>query len=209
MELERVGWDVLTVSFIGTVVTNLIGLWGVWKQNRTIWKTRSGRSVSVTMFSYTTAFFVASVVYGFCVYGFDIPRNALMVGLIRVPVFIAVLVGLWRFKGYTATEIALCVLFAGSVLAIAFLPHKDWTFFALCIGTWFSFLPQIVEIWKDGRGAADVRFLWVTVANAFIWTVYGFALGDWVLIVTNPVFLAIIIATLVLWYVRREPLPGH
>jgi len=206
---ERFGWDALTFSFIGTVVTNLISLWGIREQNRRVWKTQSGRSVSVTMMAYSAAFLTAAAVYGVSEYGFDIPENALIVNLIRVPVFIAVLAGLWKFKGFTARETLLCILFVLMVATTAILPRKDWIFFALCVGTWFSLLPQAVEIWKHGRGVADVRFLWVTVFSAFIWTVYGIALGDWVLIVTNPVFLVIIVATLALWYVRREPLLGR
>jgi len=209
MDLGRFGWDILTFSFIGTVVTNLIGLWGIGEQNRKVWRVRSGRSVSVTMMSYSAAFLTAAAVYGVSKYGLDMPENALAVNLIRVPVFIAVLVGLWKFKGFTVCETVLCVLFAVMVAATALLPCKDWIFLALCIGTWFSLLPQAAEIWKHGRGVADVRFLWVTVFSAFIWTVYGFALGDWVLSLTNPVFLAIILATLVLWYVRREPLTSR
>ncbi|MEA3249290.1 MAG: hypothetical protein U9Q03_02945 [Patescibacteria group bacterium] len=204
MGFEQFGWNILTYTFVGTVAVNLIGFWGIWHQARTVYKKKSGKSVSVIMHAYTAAFMTAAAVYGIRVYGFHFPENALLVGMLRVPLFMAVLVLVRSYKGFSITEKMLMILFVGIVMAEALVDWYDWLFLAGCFGTWVCFAPQIWEIWKNGRGACDVKFLWVTVIAVLTWTLYSFALGDWVLKLTNPIFLVIVTSALVLWYVRGE-----
>jgi hypothetical protein len=204
MTFESFDLNVLTITFILTVATNLFGLWGAWKQTQTIWNNNSGRSVSVIMAFYTVTFLTAVAVYGVRKYGWALPENAFIVNMVRVPCFIAIVIGLWWYKGFKHYEYLVCTFFAWTVVWMGITEQMEELLFVLSVGTWISFAPQTYEIWKDGRGAADIRFLWTTVVAVMVWTVFAFALGDVVLMITNPIFLAIVGGTLVLWYAKGE-----
>ncbi len=204
MEFEQFGWNVLTISFFGTVATNLLGLWGTIDQAREIWGKRSGRSVSVIMHTYTATMLTAAAVYGLIEYGLSVPRDALMVNLVRVPAFVAVLIGLWKYRGFTVLECILCMLFIGTVVVMVFVPFRGEYLIVLFVGGWLTFLPQTWKIWKHGRGAVSLWFLGTTAIGVSFWTVYAFALDDLPMKMTNPVFLVIVSATLLLWVVKGK-----
>jgi uncharacterized protein with PQ loop repeat len=200
VELQEIGWNAVTLSFIATFVTLVIGLWGLWKQNRTIWRMRSGESVSVIMYSYTTAFFIAAAVYGL-----QTGSLALTANLFRLLLLVPIMVGLLKFKKFRPWEKVLSVLFIGITVAMLLLPHKDWLFLALCVCSWVSIVTQAVEILHKGEiGAVDVRMLWTMLVTASAWLVYGFAVHDWVLMATNPIYAAIVAITVAIWYVVRR-----
>ena len=89
MTLDGLGLNALTATFIGIVATNIIGMWGSWKQVESVWKKRSGRSVSVILMAYTVTFLMATAVYGVREYGWSLPENALIVNMERVPFFLS------------------------------------------------------------------------------------------------------------------------
>lgn len=64
-QYEKFGlWNANTLGAIGVVTTSCLEMWGLWQQGRTIWKLRSGESVSVTMFNYTAWYFLFCGIYG-------------------------------------------------------------------------------------------------------------------------------------------------
>jgi len=196
VEFEQFGWNWVTFGFIGAMATALLGFWGIIEQNRTIWKTKSGHSVSVLMFSYGMLYFTAG-----CVYGVTICSLALIVMVVRVLLQIPLLIGLWKFKGFRLWETALSALFLVALAAMIVLPHKDIFYFVISIGAIISFVPQPVEMLVNhSRGAMNVSFLWVTVIGVAFWSVYSIAIHDWVLSIANPVFLLFVIASIIIWY---------
>ena len=55
-----------------------------------------------------------------------------------------------------------------------------------------SFVPQVMKAVREGdTGAISKKMYFVTVTAFTLWTVYGFLLGSWVLIVFNLASLAL------------------
>ncbi|MBU0625000.1 hypothetical protein KKF05_01515 [Patescibacteria group bacterium] len=196
IELEQFGWNMITFGFLGAMVTGALGFWGVIQQAQSIWSQRSGRSVSVFLFTHGSLFFAAG-----CIYGISIGSLALIIMGGRLLVHIPILIGLWKFKGFKWWETASGLLFLAVFVAMVTSSHQDWFYFVISLGAAISIVPQLVELLiKPCRGAVDVRFLWIMLIGATFWTFYALAIGDWVLSIANPLFLMGVLATLVAWY---------
>lgn len=73
-----------------------------------------------------------------------------------------------------------------------------------------SFAPQIAKIWKE-RDASSVslRMYVVTVTGFVLWSLYGWLIGSWPVMVSNIVCLAMSATVLALkWRFGREPENG-
>lgn len=78
---------------------------------------------------------------------------------------------------------------------------------ALC--SIFSFIPQIVKIWRE-RDASSVslRMYCLTVTAFVLWTVYGVLLKSWPLIASNSAALCCAATALFLKWRFRDGDPG-
>lgn len=67
--------------------------------------------------------------------------------------------------------------------------------------TMFSFIPQIIKVLKT-RSAKDVSIITILQLSlgVTLWTVYGIARGDPIIITANTVTLATLIITLFLYF---------
>jgi uncharacterized protein with PQ loop repeat len=216
MEFEQFGWNAQTISFIGAIVTSFIGFYGVIIQNRKIWKAKRAKSVNVTMMSYGTLFFAVGGIYGIFIHSW-----ALMLMGLRTILQLPVLVGTWKFKGFTRIEMALCVVWFAVLAVFIAVPDSDlrlfgmtrgmreWIYLAVSLGTIISFIPQPVEMIKErDSGELSLMFLLSAWIGIGFWTVYSFAFGIWVLMVSNPIMFALVTITVVLWFAFRKK-GGH
>jgi MtN3 and saliva related transmembrane protein len=48
-----------------------------------------------------------------------------------------------------------------------------------------SFVPQVLKAWREGTQSISQRMYMVTVSAFILWTVYGFVIGSWPVIVFN------------------------
>jgi len=203
IEFQQFGWNLVTFGFIGAMCTGLLGFWGIIKQAQAIWGDKSGKSVPVLMHAYGMLFFASG-----CVYGISIGSLALMIMSIRVLLTIPVLVGLWKYQGFKWWECSISLLFVTAFIALIFLPNKADLYFVIAMGATLSFIPQpLVMLRNRSRGAVSASFLWTIFIGVVFWTAYSFAIGDWVLSTTNPVFLVFVAATLIIWYVMPPAKP--
>lgn len=213
MEFEQFGCNEHTISFIGAMITSVIGFVGVIIQYRKIGDAKRAKSVNVTMMSYGALFFAVGGVFGAYIGSF-----ALMFGAIRFFLQLPVLGRIWRHKGFTRTETMLCVVWLAILLAFIFVPDVDiamwglektlreWIYLAVCVGTVFSFIPQPIEMIRNrDKGELSLFFLVSAWLGIVFWTVYSFAFGIWVLKISNPVMFVLMTVTVVLWFVYRRP----
>ncbi len=198
-EWQNWGWNALTIGSLGTIVFTFVQGWGLWKQKQAIWNAESGESVSVSWFSYFTFFFIAFLFYGIHIASVAVIMNGLL-AILHVPI----LVGLWRFKGFTRYEKIQLVPFAGMVPAMALLPWKDELFLIFSFGTLYSLGTQPWELWKTKKtGVVEIRLVGVYFLATFFWVIYSFAVGEWVLRITTPTSLILLGLTSVLWFKYR------
>ena len=61
-----------------------------------------------------------------------------------------------------------------------------------------SFVPQVLKAWREGTESISQRMYMVTVSAFTLWTVYGFVIGSWPVIVFNALSLGLSATILVL-----------
>jgi MtN3 and saliva related transmembrane protein len=54
-----------------------------------------------------------------------------------------------------------------------------------------SFVPQVLKAWREGTQSISQRMYMVTVSAFTLWTVYGFVIGSWPVIVFNALSLVL------------------
>jgi MtN3 and saliva related transmembrane protein len=54
-----------------------------------------------------------------------------------------------------------------------------------------SFVPQVLKAWREGTQSISQRMYMVTVSAFILWTVYGFVIGSWPVIVFNALSLVL------------------
>ncbi|MEK9157602.1 MAG: hypothetical protein AAB638_00230, partial [Patescibacteria group bacterium] len=171
LELDKFGWNLTTLSLFGTLFFSALGAWALYKQNQTIWKAKSGKSVSATYLSFFFSFYLVSFAYGSEKY-----LLALMIhsgG--RVLSHIPILIGVWKFKKINRIENVLSLVFIAGAISTFFLINKDFSFLVYAIGAILAYLAQPIEIFvKKDAGKVDVRVHWAYFASAFFWSIYGF-----------------------------------
>ena len=67
IEWQGWGYNALTISFIGTVIFIVLEGWGLRIKNRSIWRNKSGESISVILFIYLGCLFITVSIYGCCI----------------------------------------------------------------------------------------------------------------------------------------------
>ena len=201
MEIFQDPWSARGIGAFGTIVFVFIGAWGLLEQNRKIWKYRSGASVSIPMYIFFASFTATTWIYGH-----ERGRIPLIVsGIVRGAAHIPILIGLWKFKSFTALDIALAFGLALATVAMAFLPYKDVAYFLFSLGCMVISVMQPIEIWqKKDAGVVDVKLIIIYFLSSIFWTMYGFARDDWAIKYISPEFLVIWIVTIVLWFKYRR-----
>jgi MtN3 and saliva related transmembrane protein len=54
-----------------------------------------------------------------------------------------------------------------------------------------SFVPQVLKAWREGTESISQRMYMVTVSAFTLWTLYGFVIGSWPVIVFNALSLVL------------------
>lgn len=201
--VEWQGWgcNALTISFIGTVFFTILEGWGFWMQNRSIWQNKSGASISVGLFIYFGCLFITVIVYGYYIKSIAAIFNG-MLGFLHLPI----LLGLWKFKGYTKLEKGCLCVFPFMIPAMIFLLEKDLLMISLMFGTIVPLLMQLYEMWRTkSAGVLNARFIGILIISTAFWVIYAFAIGNWVMEVIYPLTFVILILIFVLRFHYARP----
>lgn len=202
MELQHLGWNAVTIGFIGTVFFTLITLWGTLKQNSAIWQKKSGVAVSVPLFIYLTAMFTNAFIYGLRLGSLALIINGLL-AIAHLPI----LIGLWRFKGMTSGQMVFGLLLIMALGFMIFSPYKDIVYLTFSCGAVILLITQPWEIWqKKTAGVVEIRLLVIYLLSNTFWTIYGYAINNWVMKITCPTYVVLILITITLWFKYQ---PSH
>lgn len=195
VEIKNFGWNITTVSAFAIIFFSTLQGYGFLEQNQRIWKAKSGKSVSITWLIFSAFTFVVIFIYGL-----SIKSGVLMytgfLALFHVPI----LIGLKKFEGFSLIN---KIIFIGCVSAVALMilmPFKDKIFFAFQFA---GIATAATQPWKIKKakdpGVVEIKLiLFLFTANIF-WFAYGFAIKDWVLIITTPLALTIFGLTAIFW----------
>lgn len=193
--------NVLTVSFIGTVIFTFLEMWGLVKQDRTIRDARSGEGVSVSMISYFGCTFIAFGYFGFAVHSIASVFN----GVILFFFYLKVLLTLKEFKGFSTADKWRMTLFA-LFAALEFLTSKkELVMTSMMVGAVYPLWLQVYEIWvKKSVGQLDPRYISVMLSATVFWTVYAFVTHSLPLMIVNPFVIALFGAMIYFWFKFRR-----
>jgi hypothetical protein len=191
--------DLVTLSAAGTAIVTLAFGWALWQQNASVWRARSGKSVSVDAISYPCAFYAVFLIYGIY-HGSAAAIFNGMLAFLHVPI----LAGLWRFKGFTRGEIVRFSCFLAMVPAMALLPFwfrlADWLLLLFSLGVIWSDTMQMLELWNARTaGALNIRLPFVAFCSSALWSTYAAAADDMVLLFIALCTLLPNAATMLLW----------
>lgn len=72
--------------------------------------------------------------------------------------------------------------------------------------TTFSFIPQIIKVLetKSGKDLSPITLFQLSTGVA-LWVIYGWSLGDWIIIAANSVTLASLLVLIVLYFRYKNP----
>lgn len=201
MELQQLGLNAVTVGALGVIFFAFVQAWGLWQQKKTIWKNQSGQSISVTWLSYFTCLDV--VVF---IYGWSINSIAMMVNGGLIFLYVLIMIGLWKFKGFSKLEkfLGICLLIV--IVVTIFIPAKDWMFLIVSFGSILSLIMQPYEIWKNkNSGVVEIKLIIVYLISTTFWIIYGYTINDWVLKIICPSYFVIFSITVCFWFIYRNP----
>ena len=201
VEWQGWGYNALTISFIATAVFTVLEGWGFWMQNLSIWRSKSGASISVSLFIYFCCLFITVIAYGFYIKSIAAIFNG-MLGFLHVPI----LFGLWKYKGFTKLETGALCIFPLMVPAMISLPWKDLMMISLLFGTIVPLLMQLYEMWRaKSAGVLNARFIGILIISTAFWVIYAFAIENWVMEVIYPLTLVILILIFALRFRYARP----
>lgn len=138
MELAQLGWNLLTLGFLGTLIFTVIQGWGYYRQLKAI---DSGLSVPSKLFIYLTFVFTTTFIYGISKYSIALVFNGLLT-LTLIPVVMKLRI----VKGFNKTDWFLMSGLTLAAVLMVFSPRKDLFYFLAFIGSAFIILAQPVAI---------------------------------------------------------------
>lgn len=73
---------------------------------------------------------------------------------------------------------------------------------AAAIITTFTFLPQVIKVWKEksAKNVSSLMFI-IAITNEILWIGYGLLRNDWIIIATNAVLM--IMAIMILYFKQK------
>ena len=181
VELQNFGFNMLTLTFLATLIFTVSQGIALIRQNKTIVKNRSGHSVNFIFFSYYGFSAIAVIIYG-------LGKNSLALTINGFLGFIAlaIIVNLLRFKPISLKEKIVGLGSAIVLPLIIFVPQRDLLFliFGSIIG--LTLLVQILEIWRNkSSGSVHPDQIIVSVISAVFWLIYAIILDIWPMEIIN------------------------
>lgn len=186
-ELNGFGLNMLSVSFVATMIFTLLQATAFLKQNRRILKTKSGKSVSFSFYSYFGFSALAITIYGLTNQSLALSINGLL-GIISLIISF----NLIRFKKITRKEKILGIISLFALPLMIFSPNRDVIFLGLGLIIGITIGMQIIEIWKNkSSGAYHPTQIFVSIISCSFWLIYSIIMKIWAMQTTNTLFLTL------------------
>lgn len=197
VEVQSFGLNAITISAIATAIFALVTVWGLSKQNKLIWKNKSGESIAVPWFICAAFNFYSMLIYGLVTASGALIFNGFLAGLFYIPV----LIGLRKFKGFSQKDNVIFFTFALALLVMIFLPIKGEMYLFFSLSTTATLAMQPWEIRKQkSSGVVDIRLILIYFIATSFWAVYSYLLKNWRMEVVFDSALVVLFITILLWF---------
>lgn len=198
MEFQSFGWNAETVSFIGSVFFVVLTSQPTFMKGRNIWSQQTGQSVSVIFMAWLLLLYFTGAIYGWSLSEVDRGKSSALIfsGVVRVPLQLYILVGLWQWARET-TQLEWATVF--TLAAIGFcallIPPNPQGMVYLCfaLGAALPATAQLGKLWKAGSvGPIPLSYLLSYALSTTFWLWYAFEFDVLVLkIGTIPMFVVV------------------
>lgn len=201
VELRNFGFNAITISFIVTTLTGILGAYGLGIQAKKIWTSKSGESVSVSTFGFSIALYST-----FWFYGLEINSLGLILQMFcRVPFLLVIMLGLLLYKGFSKTEWLLMIAVVLTIASMFYTTAISKYFLVLNLMTVVFASMQPIEIWRNkSRGKVTLFWILVYALSVFFWTIYGIVLEEWEIWAPCSILTIVFTSTVVLWILYPE-----
>ncbi len=203
VEYQQFGWNALTIGFVMTVIFTFFQGYGLFAQNRVIWKEKSGESLSTLFFIYMTFYFTNFMFYGLAEGKIGMVFNALLVIM-----YVPILIGLWKYKTFSLKETytsLLCVICLFPSYALMNGLYRESFFLALLIGICLFQCMPIYEMWRaKSGGAVSLNYLIMFMITAVGWLIYAIAIHNLMLEIFNPIAILLFGIMLVMYFKYKK-----
>jgi len=196
IELQNFGWNYLTIIAVMTMLLTVFQAYGISCQSQKIWRTKSGESLSATLFFMYCFYFIAFFFYGLSKNSLAMTFNALL----AIP-YVPVVVGLIKFKKLTLAEKISLPLSMAIVPLMIITTEKDALLSVLFIISLGILAMQPIEMLKTKtRGAVDIKFIFIFSITSVFWLIYATTIHNPVLTFFNSGALIIYALVIYLYY---------
>ena len=175
----------------------ILGSWGLYKQARMIWSSKSAQSVSGTWVITFLAMFAAFLIYGVQQGSFPMKFQ----GWLRVAFSLPVTLGFFTYGITNKKHWALVLVYTLllSVMSIKAMAPLLFTLFSF-LGVWSSFVQAYTIFQKRSRGKVAVELQIIYLLAIICWLVYGFARKDVPLVTVSVGFTLSYLSTVIMWF---------
>ncbi len=178
------GPSVINLVVLVAIISGLIQAWGMLKQNRKIWKNKSGAALPLTFFVFQFFYYLA-----YLIYGYKIRSGALMINNLVCILFIPIIVGIIKYKLQSNLSLKHDLRispFLILVIPCVVLIKTQWSLIATLFIAAVVYAHLVFEISKQGAlNHLEPRFIVSIILGAGIWLWYGIGIFDLGLIVSS------------------------
>ena len=178
------------------VLIGVLGSWGLYRQAKMIWTSKSAKSVSGTWVVTFLAMFVAFLLYGLQQSSFPMEIQ----GWLRVAFSLPVVIGYFTYGDRKDGDWFLVLLYTFflSLMGVKAVAPALFVIF-LVLGIWSSFIQALTIRYKRSRGKVAVELQVIYLVAVVCWLVYGLVRKDVPLISTSIGFALSYSTTIAMW----------
>lgn len=202
VEFQNWGMNGITIGAVGTIIFTLLESWGLWKQNKMIWKFQSGQSISIVYFAYAGGVFAAVLTYGVAEHSLAMIINGFFLTALHLPI----LIGLWKFEGFSTWDKHITIGIVAYIVFMSLVSFKDILFMIFSFGNILFTCTQPWKIWQEkNAGAVEVKLFATYLVSTAFWIIYAYTIHDWVLQIICPCYFVLTTTIILLWFKYRNP----
>lgn len=185
VEIKNFGINMLTFSFLATMVFTALQAVAFLKQNKRIVETKSSQSVSFSFYSFFGFSALAVTIFGLTNQSLALSINGLL-GFLSIVIAINIL----RFKKISKKEKVIGLISILALPVMIFSPDRNIIFLILGMIIGVTIGIQVIEIWKNkSSGSYHPAQIFVSLASCSFWLIYSIIMNIWAMEVTNSIFL--------------------
>lgn len=201
-KLLQYEWTPETISSYGIIFFIAFGSWTLFVQGRKIWKNKSGASVSVM---WNFIFFFMFLTYP--IIGVERQNNLIVwQGVFRVLFYIPILIGLYRFKGFTKKEMTFARILFMMIFIMVEYPFTGEVIYSVInlFGVIGVFLQGALIKKEQKTGVVSSVLLFAYATNVLFWMWYTYQIKDFFLFTNSALFLSAYVYTIIIWIKFRR-----